>query len=117
MHIKFMNSKGSALAAVDYVYHKSRNGEHVKILRGDPHLTVMIAESLSFKHQYRSSVIGWHEDDKPSPAQINEVLDEFEHLAFAGLDYSQYNMLAVQHTKSDGTPHIHIIVQIGRAHV
>jgi len=52
------------------------------------------------RHQwtYRAGVISFAAEDAPSEAQQAEVMDQFERLAFAGLDGEQYDMLWVRHT-------------------
>jgi hypothetical protein len=114
MHIKFINTgKGSARSAKEYLLKshdaKGEIRESVEILRGNPEMVTAVAESLMFKHTYRSAVIAWHKDDEPTPEQIQEVLDEFERVAFAGLEPNQYTYYAVWHGESDGSGHIHLV--------
>ena len=114
MHIKFINTgKGSAGAAKEYLLrehdHKGEIRESVQVLRGNPDQVTAVAESLEFKHTYRSAVIAWHKDDRPTPDQVQEVLDDFERVAFAGLEPNQYTYYAVWHGEADGSGHIHII--------
>lgn len=114
MHIKFISTgKGSASAAKDYLLqkedHKGITRAGVQVLRGNPDHVTQLAESLDFKHKYTSAVIAWHKDDAPTDKQIAQVLDDFERVAFAGLDPSQYAYYAVQHEDADGAKHIHII--------
>jgi len=113
MHIKFINTgKGSAGAAQKYLLreHDSKGEirESVQVLRGNPDQVTAVAESLEFKHTYRSAVIAWHKDDRPTPEQINEVLDDFERVAFAGLEPNQYTYYAVWHGEAK-SGHIHIV--------
>jgi hypothetical protein len=49
-------------------------------------------------------------DDSPTPEQIDEVLDEFERVAFSGLETDQYTYYAVYHGEGNGAGHIHIVV-------
>jgi len=114
MHIKFINTgKGSALSAKEYLFReydsKGEIRESIQILRGNPNQVTAVAESLDFKHTYRSAVIAWHKDDQPTHKQVQEVLDEFERVAFAGLEPNQYTYYAVWHGESNGSGHIHII--------
>ena len=114
MHIKFINrGTGSAKSAEDYTLqehdHKGEIRESVEVLRGNPSQVTAVADSLDFKHKYTSGVIAWHKDDQPTAEQINEVLDDFERVAFAGLDGDQYCYYAVWHGESNGAGHIHII--------
>jgi len=114
MHIKFIKTgTGSAGAAKEYLLreHDSKGEirESVQLLRGNPDQVTAVAESLEFKHTYRSAVIAWHKDDRPTPEQIEEVLNDFERVAFAGLEPNQYTYYAVWHGEADGSGHIHII--------
>ena len=114
MHIKFISTgKGSASAAKNYLLqdhdHKGEMRADVQVIRGNPEHVTQLAESLDFKHKYTSGVIAWHKDDAPTDNQIAQVLDDFERVAFAGLDGNQYAYYAVQHEDADGAKHVHII--------
>jgi hypothetical protein len=114
MHIKFIpRGKGSAKSALIYVFQEHDNKgvirQEIKLLRGNPEFVTAVADSLDFKHRYSSAVIAWHKDDQPTPQQIQEVLNEFENIAFAGLEGDQYCYYAVWHGEEDGSGHIHII--------
>ena len=115
MHIKFINrGTGSAKSVEEYLLqehdHKGEVRSDIQVLRGNPSQVTAVADSLEFKHKYRSAVIAWHKDDNPTDEQIAQVLDDFEKVAFAGLDPSQYCYYAVLHEESDGSKHIHIII-------
>jgi hypothetical protein len=102
MHIKFISTgKGSASAAKDYLLqkedHKGIIRADIQVLRGNPEHVTQLAESLEFKHKYTSGVIAWHKDDAPTDNQIAQVLDDFERVAFAVLEPSQYAYYAVLH--------------------
>ncbi len=90
MLVKFIaRGTGSAGAAVDYLLgERDAAGQPragVELLRGDPEQVAAVANSLAFEHKYRSAVIAWSPDDRPTDAQIEAVLDEFEKTAWAGL--------------------------------
>ncbi len=114
MHIKFISTgKGSASVAKDYLLqkedHKGIVRADIQVLRGNPEHVTQLAESLDFKHKYTSGVIAWHKDDVPTDNQIAQVLDDFERVAFAGLEPSQYAYYAVLHEDTDGAKHVHVI--------
>lgn len=69
-------------------------------LAGRKHTEALIDAS---RHQwtYRAGVISFAATDAPTEQQQAEVMDGFEHLAFAGLDPTQYEMLWVRHTHED----------------
>jgi 5S rRNA maturation endonuclease (ribonuclease M5) len=115
MLIKFLGrGKGSGKAAMDYLFDE-RN--HVgkerfcepEILRGNPSITAKLIYSLEYKNKYSSAVIAWHPADKPTDYQINEALDGFVKVAFAGLGDDQFDYCAVLH-REERSEHIHIIV-------
>jgi hypothetical protein len=114
MHIKFISrGKGSARSAEEYLLQEhDHNGEiraDVQVLRGNPSHVSQLADSLDFKHRYTSGVIAWHVDDNPTDNQIDQVLDDFERVAFAGLEPNQYSYYAVLHEESNGAKHVHVI--------
>jgi len=113
MHISFnSHGKGSAKSAANYLLQekdsKGQVREAVEVLRGDPHLVADTADSLPFVHRYTSGVIAFHADDKPTQVQIDTVLNDFERVAFAGLEADQYSYTAVRHDEPDSC-HIHIL--------
>lgn len=116
MHIKFTTGRGQGpgsgrgvakylTGAKDWKGH-TRPG--IEILRGDPFLVAAIADSLGFKYKYTSGVISFAPEDAPNREQINEVLDEFERTAWAGLEPDQYIWSAVLHLEEGGGCHIHV---------
>jgi hypothetical protein len=114
MHGKWLkHGKGSASRAIQYLLgdldHLGSKRAEVKVLRGDPHRVARVADSLEFRHKYRSFVLSFAPTDNPTPQQIDEVLDMFERVAF-GKRADRFAYTAVLHREDDGTPHIHIIV-------
>ena len=114
MHVKFIaRGTGSAGAAADYLLgERDAAGQPragVEVLRGDPEQVAAVADSLAFEHKYRSAVIAWSPDDRPTDAQIEAVLDEFERTAWAGLDADRYSWTAVLHREQGGGVHVHVL--------
>ena len=113
MMIKFHKASRSGGAAADYLEddkdHQGRTRENVKVLRGDPFRVGQIADSLDFKHRLTAGVIAWAPADNPITEQIEEVLDNFERLAWAGLEPDRYAWSAVRHDEPSGGVHIHIM--------
>lgn len=101
----------SAREAVEYLLgrynHEGIEREEVRILRGNPDEVARIADNLKFKHRYSSFVIRWAPGEKPTEDQIREILDEWERLAFAGLDPSRFSYCAILH-REKGQYHIHL---------
>ena len=114
MHIKFLeHGKGSAAKASAYVLdkldHMGNVRAGVQVLRGDATTFNAICDSSPHLWKYTSGVIAWSKEDDPTDTQIQEVLNDFEQHAFAGLEQSQYHLFAVLHTDQDGSKHIHVL--------
>ena len=109
MHIKFLHhGTGNPQKAVVYLLalhdHNGVPRPEVRVSRGNPKLVADLAETLSFVHRYTSGVISWHLDDDPSQDEVQEVLDDFERVAFAGMEPDQYSYAAIWHGG-----HVHVI--------
>lgn len=113
MHIKFTKHGGGpgSKAANYLLQEKDHNGERreaVEVLRGDPHQVAAVADSLDFKLRYRSAVISWAPEDKPTPEQVDSVLNDFSGVAFAGMK-DRVSWSAVRHDEKNGGCHVHVI--------
>ena len=114
MHIKFLeHGKGSAAFASAYLLdeldHKGQVRAGIEVLRGDATTFNAICNASPHLWKYTSGVIAWSKRDDPTDEQIQEVLNNFEKHAFAGLEQSQYHLFAVLHTDDDGSKHIHVL--------
>ena len=114
MHVKFIaRGTGSARAAADYLLGERdaagqvRDG--VEVRRGDPDHVAAVADALEFEHKYTSGVIAWAPEDRPTDAQIEAVLDNFEKTAWAGLEPDRYAWTAVEHRERGGGVHVHVL--------
>lgn len=115
MHIKFLpHSKGSGRAAAAYLLgdldHQGQVRADVQVLRGNPAQLGELIDSLESVHRYTSGVMAFHIDDDPTDAEIQHALDEFERVAFAGLEKNQFTWCAVLHEEEDGSKHVHFVV-------
>lgn len=115
MHVKWLkHGAGDARKATGYVLaerdHQGIERAGVAVLRGDPEQVATVANSLDFARRYSSGVIAWAKDDAPTPEQIQQTLDEFERVTFAGLGADRVAWTAVQHTEADGSIHMHVLV-------
>lgn len=113
MHIKFLkHGSGSGQKATDYLTsdkdHTGKQRTEVTVLRGDPDQVAAVADSLKFKYKYTSGIIAWAPEDNPSLKQINNVLDDFEKTAWAGLDQDRYSWSAILHRDNKGGCHVHV---------
>ena len=110
MHYKFLrHSTGSGQAAIEYLLgkldHRGRPRELVQVLRGDPYQLGRLIDSLQFVHRYTSGVIALHPDDACSDEKVQELITDFERIAFAGLNPDEYAYCVVRHDD-----HFHVIV-------
>lgn len=115
MHIKFLrHGTGSAAKAAAYVLaeldHLGIKRADVQVRRGNPEQVAAVADGLPFVQRYSSAVIAWAKEDVPTPEQIEQTLNEFEQLAFAGIEADRISWTAVQHTEQNGAVHVHILV-------
>jgi len=114
MHIKFMaHGTGSGSGATAYLTqekdHKGEVRPGIEVLRGNPEQLGKLIDSLDFVHRYSSGVIAFAPEDKPTREQVDAVLNDFEKLAFAGLEGNRYAWAAVRHDEENGGCHIHVI--------
>ena len=113
MYIKFLaHGTGDPLKAAVYLIathdHNKVARAEVRVLRGNPMLVAEVASSLKNVHRYTSGVISWHADDAPTDDEINAVVDDFERVAFSGLEPDQYCWCVILHVDQDGTKHLHV---------
>ena len=97
----FPHGKGGGSSPVEYLlrldYH-GRKENPPEVLRGDPLVTKDLIDSIDREWKFTSGVCSWSREDEVTPEQIEEVMDKFEEVAFAGLDPDQHNILWVHHT-------------------
>ena len=72
-----------------------------EVLRGDLELTHALIDSLDTKWKFTAGVLSWHPDDTVTPEQEQRLMDDFEKVAFAGLEPDQRNILWVRHIHAD----------------
>ncbi|WP_299588263.1 relaxase/mobilization nuclease domain-containing protein [uncultured Tateyamaria sp.] len=72
-----------------------------EVLRGNPDRTEALIDASRHQWTYRAGVISFAATDAPTEEQQAEVMYDFERLAFAGLDPTQYDVLWVRHTHED----------------
>jgi hypothetical protein len=115
MYFKFLahgkgDPKKAASYVVDEVDHLNRPRAGVEVLRGDLQVFAAIADSIQNEWLYTSGIIAWSKADNPTDSEINEVLDDLEKHAFAGLEPHQYHFSAVLHIEDEGSKHVHFLV-------
>ena len=80
-----------------------------EVLRGDAETTRDLIDSLDTKWKFTAGVLSWHPDDAVTPEQEQRVMDDFEEMAFAGLDPDQRNILWVRHSHA-GHHELHFVI-------
>jgi hypothetical protein len=115
MLIKFLShGEGSGQSAMAYLLgprdHRGTVREEIQVLRGNPEADAKLIDNLTFKKRYSSGVLAWAPEDQPTDEQIQAVLDDFEKVAFAGLQGNQYTWSAVLHREKGGGVHVHLVV-------
>ncbi|MGH0004875.1 hypothetical protein ACQU0X_32845 [Pseudovibrio ascidiaceicola] len=112
MLIKFFaRGKGSGSGPVEYVTkEEDREVSPPEVLRGDPERTTELIDSIDREWRYTSGVISFAEEDAPSESDLEQVMDEFEQTAFAGLEREQYDILWVKHSHTGkGRAELHFV--------
>ncbi len=108
------HGRGSCRRAIDYLLgdhdHKGEARARVDVLRGDPYGVAALADSLKFSYRYTSYVYGWAPEEKPTLREIGALIDDWDRLAFAGMDLDRFMSTAIQHTNTEGKIDLHIIV-------
>ncbi len=94
---------GSARAAVKYLTGPTNpDGTQRQpvpmVLRGEPEFLLRLCDSLPFEKKYKSGVLSFAPGEVITPAMEQAIMDEFERVAFAGLDRDQYAILWVRHS-------------------
>ena len=114
MHIKFLkHGTGSGQRAIDYLLgdldHSGKVRAGVRVVRGHPQQLADVIDSLSFVHRYTSGVIAWGPEDRPTDDQLGQLIDDFEKVAFAGLDAERYCWSVIEHRDEQGAVHLHVL--------
>jgi len=117
MHIKFFSTgQGGGTGPTKYLTAEAvyKEGELKQrdplpeVVRGDVEQTKALIDSSQNEWKYTSGVIAFHRDDAPTEEQQRQVMDDFERLAFAGLESDQYDILWVRHTH-EGNTELHMV--------
>lgn len=99
MIVKFFHggSGASARSSIDYLLGKDRKRYGAKIIKGDPELSLLIAESCNFNHNYSVGCLSFEEQELSEELK-KEIIAEFEKTFFSGLDDDQFNISWIEHT-------------------
>lgn len=102
---------GDGAGPVGYLMSKTRDGRKASppvAVRGEPILTRQLIDSLDFKWKYTSGVLSFAPGEEIDVHMENTIINEFENLAFAGLEPDQYNILWVRHSHA-GHHELHFV--------
>ena len=108
----FPHGKGDGGKPVNYIlrqdYHERKESPPV-VLRGDPDMTRALIDSIDREWKFTAGVCSWGPEDCIAPEKEQEVMDDFEAVAFAGLTPDQYNILWVRHSHA-GHHELHFVI-------
>jgi hypothetical protein len=107
MIIRFFARGKTGKGAIEYIINESLH-PRLEVLRGDPEITKKVIRSLNYSHKYTSGVLAFSEIDIKSDV-LNEIIDQFEAVVFAGLQRSEYNYSVVKHTEK-GRTELHFVI-------
>ncbi|MEN8982505.1 MAG: relaxase/mobilization nuclease domain-containing protein [Planktotalea arctica] len=90
-----------------------------EVLHGNPDWTRDLIDASANKWSYTAGVVSFADSDQPSEDAQQEAIEQFEALAFAGLDADQYDCLWVRHVH-EGNVELHFCtprleLAVGRA--
>lgn len=108
----FPHGIGGGEGPTNYLVRMDYHGREEKpphVLRGDVDMTRDLINALGNKWKFTAGVLSWHPDDKVTPEQEEKVMDDFEKLAFAGLDPDKRNILWVRHSHA-GHHELHFVI-------
>lgn len=108
----FRHGVGRGASVINYVLDaKDPKRQHSPpiALRGDPEQVKQLIDTTSRKWRYTSGVLSWAPEDNVTPKQERELMDSFEHHAFAGMEPDQYSILWVRHSHA-GRHEMHFVI-------
>ncbi len=105
MYMKvFPHGQGGGHAPTHYLVRQDYHGRDKHppvVLRGNVETTRQLIDSLETKWRFTAGVLSWHPDDKITEEQEEKLMDDFEAVAFAGLEADQRNILWVRHSHAE----------------
>ena len=113
MYMKvFPHGRGNGSAPTRYLVRQDYPGRDIhppEVLRGDVERTRALIDSLDTTWRFTAGVLAWHPDDTVTPEQEQRVMDDFEAVAFAGLEEDQRAILWVRHSHA-GHHELHFVI-------
>ena len=83
--------------------------DEVRVLRGSPKMVEDVAAGLPFTEKYKSAVVAWAPGDIPTEPELQQFLDDFAEVSFAGLDPTRFCWTAFLHV-AEHKIDMHILV-------
>ena len=108
----FPHGKGNGREPTHYLVRQDYHGrkEHPPVvLRGDPDMTRRLIDSIDREWKFTAGVCSWGTGDAVTPEQEAHVMDDFEAVAFAGMQPDQYSILWVRHSHA-GHHELHFVI-------
>jgi len=113
MYIKvFPHGQGDGDGPVNYLLrpdYPGRTEAPPQVLRGDPNLTRALIDAQTRKWKFSAGACSWGPEEQITPEQEKRLMDDFERLAFAGLETDQYDILWVRHSHA-GHHELHFVI-------
>ena len=104
---------GGGQAAQDYLlgkdFEKGIVRDGATLLRGNPSQTTEIINSIKNQNAYKSGVISFAKEEKPTQEQLESVMDGLENTLFPNLDKDRYSCYWVHHQDKD-RDELHFII-------
>jgi Relaxase/Mobilisation nuclease domain len=107
-------SKGPGNGPVDYLTRMENPDGTFRtpppaVLEGDAELVRRLIDALPFKRKYTSGVLSFAPGEIITPEMERNIMEGFEHTAFAGLQADRYSILWVRHEHA-GHHELHFLV-------
>lgn len=104
---------GGGQSAQDYLlgkdFEKGIVRDGATLLRGNPSQTTEIINSIKNQNAYKSGVISFAKEEKPTQEQLESVMDGLENTLFPNLDKDRYSCYWVHHQDKD-RDELHFII-------
>lgn len=101
MYMKvFPHGKGGGVGPVNYLVrmdYPGRDEQPPQVLRGDPAMTRELIDAQDRVWKFTAGVLSWAPGEDVTPEQEKALMNDFEAVAFAGLEPDQYDVLWVRH--------------------
>jgi len=107
MIIRFFKRGKEGSGAIEYLTNGTLH-KGFEVLRDDPEVTKKIIHSLNYSHKYSSGVLCFSEKNVDKNI-LNEIIDQYETIVFAGLKKDEYNWIVVKHVEK-GRTELHFVI-------